>query len=115
MRYSDFSNPMTYFDILELKYGVLNFRLDMGDIADWHREQIMDQNADIQDAINDMNDNQLVNTLFEVLDSPDYEENDFTEMVRNIGEKAKASKRDLSAKQRNVVAMHVKINSGIWY
>ena len=86
----------------------------MGEISEYHREQIEDQRDRIKAEIYDMDDRELVETVQTVIDDINYRENDFTEMTRSISEKFERY-GNLSDAQRKVLRNHLLFNSQLWW
>ncbi len=69
---------------------------------------------DIQDAIDDMTDTQIVANLKAVLDDPQYMENDFTALVESICAQF-VERKTISGKQRQVLSAHMNFNARFWF
>jgi len=68
----------------------------------------------IYDSAYSLSDNDLIDTVKDVLEHPDYDEDAYTEMIENI-KKNYYQWFSLTSKQRNAVCVHLVNNHICWY
>jgi len=73
-----------------------------------------DIQQEVRDSVEGYTDKELVEVLATVLEEDEYEENDYTDLTKDI--MAKYEKfGSMSAKQRKVLDMHMIVNWKLWF
>ena len=87
----------------------------MGDMADYHRQGIAKQELEIWRELDSMCCVELLRTIEDVLNNPDYQKNNYTPMIQDIVTKCRVRKLKPSPKQAASIKTHLAYNSGLWY
>lgn len=86
----------------------------MGDMADYHIDQIIDQQAEVDLSIHNMSDKERVESAEFVLSDSRYQNNNYTKMIKSICNNYRQFGR-LSEKQSTALYNHLLYTANIWY